>query len=147
MTIVLPTSLNIERAAKTLREGGIVAFATETVYGLGCDTFNPEAIESVYRLKGRPRQNPTIAHVLEPSWVEQLTGAWSGQCDLLAKAFWPGPLTIGLHPGRRLSTGPRRVCWGQLRVRFHVQVLTIANTLLVELDDCLSGCVRRPQTS
>ena len=136
MTIVLPTSLNIERAAKTLREGGIVAFATETVYGLGCDTFNPEAIESVYRLKGRPRQNPTIAHVLEPSWVEQLTGAWSGQCDLLAKAFWPGPLTIVLPKKEKV---PEAACGGRNTIAVRSPSHSVARQLLTSFGSSISA--------
>jgi L-threonylcarbamoyladenylate synthase len=96
MSVVLPTTQNIEQAAQELKEGGLVAFPTETVYGLGCDTFNSSAINQVYTLKGRPKNNPTIAHILESSWALQLTEHWNEQCDQLAKAFWPGPLTIVL---------------------------------------------------
>lgn len=96
MSVVLPTIQNIEQAAQVLKKGGIIAFPTETVYGLGCDTFNPNAINRVYTLKGRPKNNPTIAHILESSWAGQLTEHWNEECDQLAKAFWPGPLTIVL---------------------------------------------------
>ena len=96
MTVVLPSKPSIETATKILRAGGIVAFPTETVYGLGCDTFNPEAIELIYKTKGRPIRNPMIAHILELSWTERLTDSWNKTCNKLAEQFWPGPLTIVL---------------------------------------------------
>ncbi|MDP7006077.1 MAG: L-threonylcarbamoyladenylate synthase [Phycisphaerales bacterium] len=109
MTVVKPTEANIEKAATTLSGGGVVAFATETVYGLGCDTFNTEAIEKVYQMKGRPINNPMIAHVLDVSWVHGLTNNWNDKCDLLASKFWPGPLTLILS---KSDSVPRAACGG-----------------------------------
>jgi L-threonylcarbamoyladenylate synthase len=96
MPIVHPTNDAICEAARRLRAGGIVAFPTETVYGLGADTYNEEAIARVYRTKGRPFDNPLIAHVLDASQARSLTtpGGWDDRCDALADRFWPGPLTI-----------------------------------------------------
>lgn len=90
----------IERAAEHLARGGIVAFPTETVYGLGADTFNPTAVEAVYRMKGRPRDNPSIAHVSGPEMAATLVQSWPAEAQQLAETFWPGPLALVLprHP-------------------------------------------------
>jgi len=83
------------RAAELLRAGGLVAFPTETVYGLGADAANPRAVTGIYEAKGRPRFNPLIAHVAS---VEQARreGVFSRQAEQLVEAFWPGPLTLVL---------------------------------------------------
>ena len=96
MTIVQPTQGAYKSAVKKLRDGGVVSFSTETVYGLGCDTFNKEAIAKIYKLKNRPKNNPMIAHIADVSWVDKLCSGWSTKCDQLAEHFWPGPLTIVL---------------------------------------------------
>ena len=110
MTIAIPSKETIGLATETLLGGGIVAFATETVYGLGCDTFNEDAIELIYSTKGRPIQNPMIAHILDLSWVELLTSNWSNQCERLASTFWPGPMTIVLP---KKDTVPASACGGR----------------------------------
>lgn len=81
------------RAAAVLREGGLVAFPTETVYGLGADARSDEAVAKIFRAKGRPRFNPLIAHVasLEAALRQ---GVFDGAALRLAEAFWPGPLTL-----------------------------------------------------
>ena len=109
MTIVKPTQEAIEAAATSLSNGGVIAFATETVYGLGCDTQNIEAVQKVYALKGRPLNNPMIAHILESSWAHNITEGWGESCENLAKAFWPGPLTIILN---RKQVIPKEACGG-----------------------------------
>jgi L-threonylcarbamoyladenylate synthase len=94
--IVPPTDESIARAVKTLRAGGVVAFPTETVYGLGADTFSPAAIAEVYHLKGRPTDNPLIAHVRNVDDARKLVKQWDDRCEKLARMFWPGPLTLVL---------------------------------------------------
>ena len=83
----------IEAAAARLRAGGLVAFPTETVYGLGADARSGRAVAGIYAAKGRPRFNPLIAHVatLDQALVE---GVFSPEARLLAERFWPGPLTL-----------------------------------------------------
>lgn len=83
----------IHRGAEALR-AGVVAFPTETVYGLGADVFNPEAVEMIFRLKGRPKFNPLIAHVGSPEQIETLASAISDTARTLIAHFWPGPLTL-----------------------------------------------------
>src|SRR3954451_3949662 len=85
----------ITAAARTLGAGGLVAFSTETVYGLGADATNGEAVARLYAAKGRPRFNPLIAHVADVTAAFALA-RFSGDAELLARAFWPGPLTLVL---------------------------------------------------
>jgi L-threonylcarbamoyladenylate synthase len=82
-------------AARCLAEGGLVGFPTETVYGLGADATNPEAVARLYQAKGRPAFNPLIAHVSELAAARRI-GRFDAQATALAEAFWPGPLTLVL---------------------------------------------------
>lgn len=90
MTIV---TTDIDLAADALKRGELVAFATETVYGLGADATNGKAVAAIYEAKGRPSFNPLIVHVPSPEAAFGL-GHFTGDARKLAKAFWPGPLTI-----------------------------------------------------
>ncbi|MDR0357535.1 MAG: threonylcarbamoyl-AMP synthase [Clostridiales Family XIII bacterium] len=85
---------SIRIAAKTIRAGGLVAFPTETVYGLGCDAFNEAAVKKVYAAKGRPSDNPMIVHIARASDVGALTPRITPEFVRLADSFWPGPLTM-----------------------------------------------------
>src|SRR5947208_4964828 len=85
----------IAAAARVLGAGGLVAFPTETVYGLGADATNGEAVARLYAAKGRPRFNPLIAHVASASAALALA-RFSDDAKLLADVFWPGPLTLVL---------------------------------------------------
>lgn len=85
----------IENAAAVLRAGGLAAFPTETVYGLGARADDPRAVAALYAAKGRPSFNPLIAHVRELEVAEQL-GAFNATARKLAEKFWPGPLTLVL---------------------------------------------------
>ncbi len=82
-------------AADILREGGLVAFPTETVYGLGADARNDHAVARIFDAKGRPRFNPLIVHVHDAE-MAKLYVEWSDTADRLASAFWPGPMTLVL---------------------------------------------------
>lgn len=88
-------SAAIAAAAACLGQGGLVAFPTETVYGLGADACNGEAVARLYAAKGRPSFNPLIAHVADAAAARQL-GCLDGDAEKLAAAFWPGPLTLVL---------------------------------------------------
>lgn len=84
---------NIARALDLLRQGGLVAVPTETVYGLAADAANGEAVARIYAAKGRPSFNPLIAHVASAE-IAMREGMFSAQASALADAFWPGPLTL-----------------------------------------------------
>ncbi|MNO50817.1 Threonylcarbamoyl-AMP synthase [compost metagenome] len=83
-------------AATMLREGGTVAFPTETVYGLGADARNTAAVEAVFAAKGRPSDNPLIVHIADPGALDELVTAVHPTAAALMEAYWPGPLTVVL---------------------------------------------------
>src|SRR6201996_3906470 len=85
----------IADAARCLAVGGLVAFPTETVYGLGADATNGAAVARLYAAKARPRFNPLIVHVADRA-AAQLLGRFDAAASTLAAAFWPGPLTLVL---------------------------------------------------
>lgn len=86
---------SIEAAAACLRAGGLVAFPTETVYGLGADASNGQAVARLYAAKGRPAFNPLIAHVADLAAARRIA-VFTAEAEKLARAFWPGPLTLVL---------------------------------------------------
>lgn len=88
---------DIEIAAEILKSGGLVAFPTETVYGLGGDALMPEASKKIYAAKGRPSDNPLIVHIADIASVDDLAEEVPEKAKLLMEAFWPGPLTIILN--------------------------------------------------
>src|SRR6185312_4260269 len=90
-----PAPETIEAAAACLAAGGLVAFPTETVYGLGADARNGEAVARLYAAKGRPSFNPLIAHVADIAAARRV-GVFTAAAEKLAAAFWPGPLTLVL---------------------------------------------------
>ncbi len=96
MRLLKISDLAIEEAGRVLRAGGLVAFPTETVYGLGADATNARAVAAIYAAKGRPSFNPLIAHVADIAAVENLA-VMSERAERLARAFWPGPLTLVLQ--------------------------------------------------
>jgi len=87
--------VSIADAARLIREGELVAFPTETVYGLGGDATNERAVAKIFEAKGRPQFNPLISHVLDAGEARRLV-QWSETADRLASRFWPGPLTLVL---------------------------------------------------
>ena len=84
----------LERAGQILQQGGLVAFPTETVYGLGGDAFNPESSRKIYEAKGRPSDNPLIVHICRISDLEKVARDIPEVAYKLADAYWPGPLTM-----------------------------------------------------
>lgn len=84
----------IEAAAEEIRQGELVAFPTETVYGLGADGLNPRALEKIFKAKGRPQDNPLILHVADYDQVEELVQFIGEDARRVMDAFWPGPITI-----------------------------------------------------
>jgi len=86
----------IAKAARILKEGGIVAFPTETVYGLGADALNPEAVRKIFEAKGRPPDNPLIVHIASKEQLHELARDIPAHAFDLMDAFWPGPLTLVL---------------------------------------------------
>lgn len=102
MPVRTPDPSAIEEAARLLNEGELVAFPTETVYGLGGDATNGRAVAAIFEIKGRPRFNPLIVHVPDLAAAERIAIV-GPHARLLAEAFWPGPLTLVLE--RRTGSG------------------------------------------
>lgn len=82
------------RGAEIIKRGGVVAFPTETVYGLGADAYNADAVAEIYRAKGRPSDNPLIVHIADTEQAEGLVTEFSDAARAVAKAFMPGPVTL-----------------------------------------------------
>ncbi|MGE5272137.1 MAG: L-threonylcarbamoyladenylate synthase, partial [Thiohalocapsa sp.] len=129
-TIVPATPQNIERAAALLRAGELVAFPTETVYGLGADATNDRAVARIFEAKGRPRFNPLIVHVARPAAAERLA-VFEERAHLAARHFWPGPLTLVLP--RRAQCGlSLLVSAGLDTVALRVPIHSVGRDLLME---------------
>lgn len=94
ITDILQSADKIQTAAEIIRQGGLVAFPTETVYGLGADALNASASAKIYAAKGRPSDNPLIVHIATYSDMEKIAKKMPPQAKLLSDAFWPGPLTM-----------------------------------------------------
>jgi len=92
--IVESTDAAITQAARLLEAGQVIALPTETVYGLGAAALNAQALRKLYALKGRPQNNPLIAHVLDVEQARSLVRSWPDHADALARHFWPGALTL-----------------------------------------------------
>ncbi|MEX2600537.1 MAG: L-threonylcarbamoyladenylate synthase [Balneolaceae bacterium] len=86
--------MKLETAANLIRSGGVVAFPTETVYGLGADAWNPDAVRQIFELKGRPSDNPLIVHLADPSGADDFASDIHPDARKLMKTYWPGPLTL-----------------------------------------------------
>jgi len=93
----------MERAVQILRTGGLVAFPTETVYGLGADARNSHAVQRIFRAKGRPPTNPVIVHVAGVAMAKLYAMEWPDAARRLAQTFWPGPLTLVLPRYRTIA--------------------------------------------
>lgn len=87
---------DVGQAADLLRQGNVVAFPTETVYGLGADATNPHAVARIFEIKGRPRFDPLIVHVADSSWVRRIARDMPPAAEALSHRFWPGPLSLVL---------------------------------------------------
>lgn len=91
-----PVGVDVAHAARLLRDGKLVSFATETVYGLGANALDVNAVARVFAVKNRPHFDPLIVHIAERSWLSRLVSAWPEEAERLANRFWPGPLTLVL---------------------------------------------------
>ena len=126
--ILEPTPQALRRAADLLNEGKLVAFPTETVYGIGADAANPDAVRKIFETKGRPADHPLIVHLPDVSYLETWATDIPELAYTLADAFWPGPLTLVL---KRFADVPDAVTGGQdtvgLRVPGHPVALALLN--------------------
>ncbi len=115
----------IEHAASLLRAGKLVAFPTETVYGLGANALDAEAVARIFAAKGRPHTSPIIVHVSSMEMARLVVAEWPKHAELLAQKFWPGPLDAGAEeaacrsrPGDRWSWIPSACACRRIRSRW-----------------------------
>ncbi len=109
-TLLLQEDLHsLRKAARIINNGGLVAFPTETVYGLGAAATDPAAVARIFKAKGRPVDNPLIVHLSDPGQIETVAGAIPGKAFKLTERFWPGPLSLVLP---RAKTIPALVSAG-----------------------------------
>jgi L-threonylcarbamoyladenylate synthase len=87
----------LAHAAAIIRSGGLVAFPTETVYGLGANALDTQAVERIFEVKGRPPSSPLIVHVDSIAMAQELVREWPAAAEVLTRAYWPGPLTLVLQ--------------------------------------------------
>ncbi|HSY28564.1 MAG TPA: L-threonylcarbamoyladenylate synthase, partial [Burkholderiaceae bacterium] len=123
----MSTSLQISQAAEILEQGGLVAFPTETVYGLGADAENPTAVAAIYTAKGRPSNHPVIVHISPEADLSYWTKNIPDEAKKLIAAFWPGPLTLILQ---RADHIPDAVSGGQDSVGLRCPSHPVAQALL-----------------
>jgi L-threonylcarbamoyladenylate synthase len=122
-----PDPAAIARAAAILRSGGLVAFPTETVYGLGAHALDAAAVQRIFDAKGRPSYNPLIVHVADESEARALAAEWPERASAVTGAFWPGPLTIIV---RKRDVVPDLVTAGLDSVALRVPAHPVALALL-----------------
>jgi L-threonylcarbamoyladenylate synthase len=122
-----PDSASIALAATVLRSGGLVAFPTETVYGLGANALDAAAVERIYAAKGRPQYNPLIVHVASAEQVLDVARDFDERARQLAARFWPGPLTLVLPKRNEI---PESVTAGLPSVGVRVPSHSVAQALL-----------------
>jgi len=125
------TASIIKDAALALKEGHLVAFSTETVYGLGADATNEKAVARIYEVKGRPTDHPLIVHISSMELMDKWASEIPDYAIKLARAFWPGPMTLVL---KRTYFAKDFITGGQDTVAIRVPSHTLANQLLKEFE-------------
>ena len=126
-----PTQVDIEKAAKALIDGQLVAFPTETVYGLGADATNEKAVSRIYSVKGRPSDHPLIVHISSINQLEKWAIDIQEYAIKLARDFWPGPMTLILT---RSALAKDYITGGQSNVGLRVPAQPIALALLADFE-------------
>lgn len=134
----------VQRAAELLRAGELVAFPTETVYGLGADASNPEAVAKIFATKGRPADHPLIVHIPDVTYLERWARDIPPEARVLAEKFWPGALTLIL---RRLPGVPDAVTGGQDTVGLRVPNHPLALELLKAFAERGNGGIAAPSAN
>ena len=135
-TFLISGESEIHRAAELIRAGGLVAFPTETVYGLGANALDAGAVEKIYAAKGRPAQSPLIVHVDSVEMARELVREWPASAEVLAGKFWPGPLTLVLP---KMPCVPDRVTAGLDTVGVRMPANPLARALIHEAGVPLAG--------
>lgn len=131
---------DVQRAVDALRVGGLIGLPTETVYGLGADASNELAVRRIFAVKGRPSSHPLIVHVASADEARRWAGAWPVEAEALARAFWPGPLTLIV---KRSPLASDAVTGGQDTVGLRVPSHPLARAVL----EAFGGGVAAPSAN
>jgi L-threonylcarbamoyladenylate synthase len=131
-----PDQAALDEAVRVLRAGGLVAFPTETVYGLGARALDADALARIFVAKGRPQNHPLIAHVLDEAQARGLASEWSDRASRLARAFWPGPLTLVVP---RAASVPLALTGGGDSVAIRAPEHPVARALLAALGEPIAA--------
>jgi L-threonylcarbamoyladenylate synthase len=138
------TAVSIREAAAALKAGHLVAFPTETVYGLGADARNPEAVKRIYEVKGRPSDHPLIVHISSINQMEKWAKEIPEYAIDLARAFWPGPMTLIL---KRTKIAQDFITGGQETVGLRVPSDPIALALIQEFEKISNSAIAAPSAN
>jgi L-threonylcarbamoyladenylate synthase len=138
--VVRASQADLEAAVDALRDGELVAFPTETVYGLGANASNPAAVRKVFELKGRPPSHPVIVHIDQQKYLKRWVRELTPEAEKLAEAFWPGPLTLVLP---RSESVHDEVTGGQDSVAIRIPSHPMARQLL----DAFGGGIAAPSAN
>jgi L-threonylcarbamoyladenylate synthase len=138
------TADTIREAAAALKAGHLVAFPTETVYGLGADARNPEAVKRIYEVKGRPSDHPLIVHISSINQLEKWATEIPEYAIDLARAFWPGPMTLIL---KRTEIAQDFITGGQETVGLRVPSDPIALALIQEFEKISESAIAAPSAN
>ena len=138
------TAEAIRDAAHALKDGHLVAFPTETVYGLGADARNPEAVKRIYEVKGRPSDHPLIVHISSINQLDKWAGEIPDYAIELARAFWPGPMTLIL---KRTDIAKNFITGGQDTVGLRVPSDPIALALVQEFEKISDSAIAAPSAN
>ncbi len=138
------TLREITTAAEKLADAQLVAFPTETVYGIGADAANPAAVRKIFAAKGRPAEHPLIVHIAQHARLEDYVSEAPQAAHQLIAEFWPGPLTLILKKSARI---PNIVTGGQDTVGLRCPAHPLAQKLLVAFAKCGSGAIAAPSAN
>jgi L-threonylcarbamoyladenylate synthase len=138
------TADTIRDAAAALKAGHLVAFPTETVYGLGADARNPDAVKRIYEVKGRPADHPLIVHISSINQVEKWTSEIPDYAIALARNFWPGPMTLIF---RRSAIAQDFITGGQDTVGLRIPGDPLALALVAEFEKISDSAIAAPSAN
>jgi L-threonylcarbamoyladenylate synthase len=138
------TADTVHEAAEALKAGHLVAFPTETVYGLGGDARNPEAVKRIYEVKGRPTDHPLIVHISSINQLDKWASEISEYAIALARAFWPGPMTLIL---KRTHMAGNFITGGQESIGLFVPSDPIALAVIQEFEKISDSVIAAPSAN
>ena len=131
-----PDPDSIHAAAQVIRKGGIIAFPTSTLYGLGADANNPQAVEKIFHIKGRQPHRPILVLIRDKAYLSALARTIPPKAAILMEAFWPGGITLVLHAGQGVSS---RLTGNTGKIGVRVPKHPVAAAIVDQLEGAMTG--------